>query len=257
MMQRKLRQVLATRPVEQNTAWREKLLQRGFDVVSAPLMQIEPLDLAVNAKIRSVLTDLDQFSHVIFVSQNAVGAMLSAIDMWWPQLPSGQSYIAVGEKTARVLRDGLTCLGVLAEVLVASAMNSETLLELAELQADKINDKKILICRGLGGRPLLAEQLELRGAVVKYCELYQRLVPSDLAEKLSGFTAQLDALLPVFSGEALENFCAASDNRLATVIVPSQRVANLAIAAGFKQVRVAINASEDAMLQTIVDVCGE
>ncbi|WP_096086733.1 uroporphyrinogen-III synthase [Agaribacterium haliotis] len=239
--------VVAGRPEAQNRQWAEKLAAEGFQPLLAPLLAIELLDADSDAAIRGRVADLDQYQQLIFVSQNAVNAMLPLIDRWWPQLPIAQLYIAVGAATAKLLKTGLDKLGLDSEVQCTEAMNSEALLQLESLV--QVQHQKILICRGQGGRPLLAEELTKRGAQVDYCELYRRLCPRDLAKHLTPVND--GTIVPVFSGEALANFSSVCANRQLELVVPSSRVERQARELGFSKVQQAENASETAMMQSI------
>ena len=140
-----------------------------------------PTDSTVSADrptlvLHTLVLDFDQFDKVIFVSQNAVEHAFNWLHDYWPQLPVGISYFAVGEKTAQALR----AQGLSAQV--ASGMTSEALLNLPALT--EVWGQKILICRGRGGLPKLGENLHQRGARVRYLELYERLMPSDAQQRL-------------------------------------------------------------------------
>ncbi|WP_370980449.1 uroporphyrinogen-III synthase [Agaribacterium sp. ZY112] len=241
--------ILATRPAAHNKSWAQGLSDLGYKVCRVPLLSIEPLSLQQEPSIRAAMADLDHYEYLIFVSMNAVKAMFDVVDLWWPELPVRQRYLAVGAATERSLKQQLMNYGVAAEVLCHSEMNSEGLLALAELQA--VEHKKILICRGRGGRPLLAQVLEERGAQVDYCELYERAVPQELKQQLSEYQPTKDDILPVFSGEALNNFSELETCRDIHVLVPSERVKQQALTLGFTQISVAENASEASMLDAI------
>ncbi|HEY7772224.1 MAG TPA: uroporphyrinogen-III synthase [Marinagarivorans sp.] len=235
----------ATRPPHQNAPWQKQLATLG-DTLALPLMAIQPVSSQVDLQaIKNNVMDLDQFPHVIFVSQNAVAHAFDAFDRYWPQLPVGVNFYAVGSKTAEAVRNrGL-------EVIeCGEAMNSEALLALPSLQ--KVGGDKVLICRGKGGRPLLASTLENRGALVSICELYHRVLPNTAKAQLAALPAQKHHIIPLFSGETLHNLVTALpdgfDRRAARIVVPTQLAADAAVDAGFVHVKVASNASQDAML---------
>jgi uroporphyrinogen-III synthase len=238
----------ATRPVDQNAAWLAQLATLG-ETADIPLLAIVPVTSSEDKQaIQSLIMNLDQFSHVIFVSQNAVEWAFSWIHNFWPQLPEGVLYYAVGAKTAQAARAH----GV--EVIeCGSAMNSEALLALPELS--DIADQKILICRGKGGRPKLGEVLAERGARVSYCQLYERQLPANAAALCLQLTNDKRHIIAVFSGDTLQNLLQIMPSHLnkqdVQIVVPAQHLANIALAAGFSQVRVAQNASEAAMLATL------
>src|SRR5690606_13169266 len=207
-----------------------------------------------------------------FVSQNAVNFALAWLDDYWPQLPTGIEYFAVGETTARALQK----YGLRVSALTATetgAMNSETLLREPELQ--QVAGEKIIIFRGCGGRGYMGEILRERGAHVSYCELYQRHLPESAKAQFamaSDDQSQHEqqnpqvTLVALHSGESLQHYVEvlaqlAKDVQASElvgretvkklqalpVLVPGARVADLARAAGFNKVIVAENATDKSM----------
>lgn len=245
--------VWATRPIEQNQIWLQTLEQADYEVVDLPLLAIEPLaDADATQAVKNLVLDLDQFQKVIFVSQNAVAEAFRWFEDYWPQLPQGIEYFAVGQKTAEAVARHQV--GVVSGGL---AMNSDELLGLPQLQ--DVWGQRILICRGQGGLPRLGEVLHDRGAIVRYCELYKRCLPQHSEERLNWVFNSLTGhdLVPVFSGETLQNLdtIVAAHNpavrqRLA-LVVPGKRVAKMALAMGYQDVLVANNASVNEMLAAV------
>lgn len=237
----------ASRPQHQNARWCE-LLQPLGPVLDIPLLAIVPVtNQADQQHIKSRILDLDYYEHVIFVSQNAVAQAFEWIEQYWPQIPVGVRWYAVGEKTAASVREH--CVDVIE---CGQAMNSEALLALPDLQP--VANQKILICRGKGGRTKLAEVLRDRGASVDYCELYERQSTSTdaLATRLQQDLSDVHHVVPLFSGETLLNFTNAlpieHNKGLFSLVVPAERVAQVAQQAGFEQITIAQNASEASML---------
>lgn len=255
------RRVLASRPAEQNIRWQQILQQAGFAVLNIPLMEIVELtdDEAVQ-KIKNRIIQLDLYDGVIFVSQNAVVTAFDWIEDYWPQLPAGIRFYAVGKKTAEVIEQRVACLAgfVSGQTIYAEgAMDSEALL--AQLMQHGETDKrKFLICRGAGGRPVLGDELTRKGARVDYCELYRRQLPAAAAGEVVqiAFDAARD-VLTVFSGETLDNLVAVfkkaklSAWRDIPIVVPGKRVAEKA-RASFDRIIVAENATDEAMLNALV-----
>ncbi len=243
--------VFATRPAVQNTAWIAKLEAEAWSAVALPLLNIEAVSLEDDPSLRTRLLRLDEFDTLIFVSQNAVQFGAEAIDTLWPQFPVGLHGFAIGEKTARALRDALPELG---EVRTCAAMHSQALLSLPELQ--DMRDRKVLVFRGVGGLPTISTVLRERGASLEHAELYHRRVPASLDHDLAHLELSEHDILPVFSGEALQNFHAAAerchlDVSAIPLIAPGERVCDLASSLGFTRIYRAENASEAAMLSTL------
>jgi uroporphyrinogen-III synthase len=79
---------------------------------------------------------------------------------------------AVGTATARALQTR----GIADVIVPEDAADSEALLRLPQLE--DVRDLRALIVRGEGGRELLAETLEQRGAFVRRAECYRRARPN-------------------------------------------------------------------------------
>lgn len=158
--------VLVTRPEGQQQALMRALTEAGFAVSHQSALSIEPLDLS--AAGRTLLLNLDQYHAVFFVSTNAARLALLALDELWPQWPVGVHWLAVGPATAELL----SAAGMAAE-LPRTGFDSEAVLELDCLR--DLPGKRVLICRGDGGRELVAETLQRRGAEVDVLPLYRRI----------------------------------------------------------------------------------
>lgn len=256
--------VLVTRPARQAETWCQMLRAEGAEVISIPLLELAPVSEPDQIRaIKNRILDFDLYQKAIFVSQNAVAHGMQWLEDYWPQLPTGIEYFAVGAATARALAD----FGIRARD-AGGAMNSEALLEAEELKTERVADQRILIFRGLGGRPHLGEVLSERGAQVDYCELYRRLMPENAAERLreASFNSLPEASLQVValhSGESLHNYQRAleqiaSENRPvaealanSALLVPGARVAQLARDLGFKKIIQAENATDTSMLAAL------
>lgn len=261
--------IIITRPQKQAEIWAAQLRELGANIDIVSVLALEPVTNTDQLQaIKNVILDFDLYQKAIFVSQNAVDFALTWLEDFWPQLPQGIEYFAVGETTARQLhRLGLpvTALGA----ALTGAMNSESLLQAPELQ--NVAGEKIVIFRGCGGRGKLAEVLRSRGAKVTFCELYTRTIPAQAADQLCAvFTgAETWATPPIIalhSGESLQHFLRVlataqnvdgnfySIDRVLdlTVLVPGQRVAEIAGASGFKQIIVAENATDQAMTAALL-----
>ena len=105
----------------------------------------------------------------IFVSGPAVEYFAAALEDPTLMKPDAH-YLAVGQSTGEKLArfSGLP-------VQWPQVQTSEGLLALEALQAEQVASQEVVIVRGVGGRETLAEQLCLRGAKVRYRELYQRV----------------------------------------------------------------------------------
>ncbi len=246
--------VLLTRPAGQADKLAAAIQGLGGRVTQLPLLAIEPITerIAVE-RLKTFIMALDNYDAAIFISTNAATLGLEWIESYWPQLPVGLEAYAVGPGTAEILRQlpwPVHC--------SETGVTSEHLLALPGLQ--DVAGKRIALFRGQGGRELLAETLRERGARVDYLEIYQRRVPEysrevvlkmieDNAINAVIATSQqifdsFVALLSVKGGfpQTLQSLC---------VIVPSQRVRDHALAAGFKKVIDAGGADDKAVLTSL------
>lgn len=255
--------IVVTRPLAQANPWAERLVKLGAQTSVISLLEIIPvLDNAQIRAIKNCILDLDLYNKAIFVSQNAVDLGFEWIENYWPQLPVRLDFFAVGETTAKLLYHHGAPVTDLAQSQTG-AMTSETLLQAPALQS--VAGEKIIIFRGVGGRPHIGEVLVERGAQVTYCELYERVLPAnsraDFAQLLQSNNQNL--VVALHSGEALENLkkilqelteLERAPRERIWLLVPSQRILELAKAAGFIHVYAAQNATEASMLQGLMEI---
>lgn len=258
--------VLVTRPAAQAQAWRKTLAQHGFDSIAVPMLELAPVSAREQVEaLKARVLDFDHYQKVVFVSRNAVAHAMGWLDRYWPQLPVGIEYFGVGSTTAEALRE--LNLPIRAP---GGAMNSEALLLDPALQTQQVTGQRVLIFRGVGGRPYLAQELEQRGARVDFAELYERLHPKGATEQLGAAFADPEVLrqkqiVALHSGESLHNYRKSLDElaeitsrksltqmlEQLPVLVPGQRVAELAQDLGFAHILTAENATDASMLATL------
>jgi uroporphyrinogen-III synthase len=159
----------------------------------------------------------------------------------------------------------LTAYGIHSAIVPANASNTEAVLEMPEFQL--LNNKNCLIIRGVGGRELLANTLRSRGAFVDYLELYQRVLPTPKGSSLikSYMLNNVFAAIFIYSTDALRHLMKilAKDNikknlLAIPLIVISDRVSVVAEQVGFKKIIVANEASDQAMINALLngEECG-
>lgn len=244
--------VVVTRPARQNDALVQQLHAQGANVEAIPLLAIDPLDTpAQRQKIDTQLHDLQQYQLAIFISQNAAEQTLQAMaerNLVWP---AHIQVFAIGSATTAFL----AAHGISATS--PQQMNSEGLLALPALQ--QVSGQRCTIFRGLGGRETLAQALRERGATVDYCELYRRQLPAAAAVHWINWMSGLQnrtALICINSIETLKHLQAvdpaASLRDNLTLVVPGERVTRAATAAGFAHIITANDATDNAMLHTII-----
>ena len=205
----------------------EALRSSGFDVVVAPVIEIEPTGAA---------EPIADFDIVIFLSEQAVrhGGTLDYCE--------GAAVYAVGARTG----------GALAErgfdaILPESASSEGLLNALADLE---LTGYSVLIVAGEAGRKALADGLTRRGAEVREFLCYRRL-PADVTFEGAG---DIDVVL-IGSQDGFRHVarlwfdqggCAA-----VRVVAASQRIADLGPELGFENVRIARGAATEDWLKAL------
>ena len=192
------RHVVVTRPAGQVAHLATALAGQGAIPVFYPVLEI--LDIEDPSPVLDVAIRLDSFDLAVFVSPNAIEKALGLIlprRSW----PARLRVAALGKSSERELaRNGIK--DVISPLL---RFDSEALLELPELT--DVNDKRVIIFRGDGGRELLGDTLKARGATVEYVTCYRRARPQlDPAPLLKLWEeGRLDAVT-LTSSEGLRNF---------------------------------------------------
>lgn len=184
--------IVITRPARQAALLAQQIAALGGTPLIFPTIVVLPPD--DRRALDDVQRRLAQFDYAIFVSANA--AEFGVGDVWPATLPA----FAPGPGTA----GALAAAGVVDVRQPTSTMDSEGLLELAELAAPA--GKRIVIFRGGGGRELLGESLAARGAQVAYVDCYRRAPPQTGAEGLVAAwrECRVDAVT-LTSSEGLDN----------------------------------------------------
>ena len=236
--------VLVTRPAHQADrlcAWIEASAGRP---IRFPAIEIQP---AVSKEARKRLADASTYDLLVFVSANAVHHALPLL----PAATKGRNIAAVGERTAQALADA-----GFSEILIpAAGADSEGLLALPAFC--RVSKRRILIVRGGGGRALLGDELQKRGANVDYAEVYRRSRPQrDPRNLLQGWHRMVD-VVTVSSVAGLDNlFRMLGDPGTALLqrtplVVVSPRLADRARAHGCHKVHVAASALDQAVLDSL------
>ena len=247
---------LVTRPAGQAGPLVAAIRAAGGEACEFPLLEIVPLtpaDATATAVVADTLARLDTFDAAIFISTNAVRALLARLAALGRRWPARTPCYAIGRSTARSLREaGIACESA------AATMDSEELLAHPALAA--VAGRRIVIFKGVGGRELLARSLAGRGAAVTECALYRRrLPPAASRETLRALLAAegINVVL-LSSAEALTGLLRLPGAGAAgtipadlTLVTPGERVAAAARDAGFAAVVPAANATDAAMLAAL------
>ncbi len=191
------RTIVVTRPRAQCAPLASAIEAAGGRPLIFPLLEIGPADDM--SALQAAAACLNDYAVAVFISPNAVDYALPVLlaGRTWP---AGLLPAAVGQGTVKALAAS----GVGGCVAPRERFDSEALLELPELAAERVAGRRVAIFRGDGGRELLADTLRERGATVDCITCYRRSGPLDGSQALLAAwrNGQLDALT-ISSSEGL------------------------------------------------------
>lgn len=242
MKERASRPVVITRPLTQAGAFAAQVTAIGRMPVIFPLLEIAPV--ADSTELQRVLSMLEHYALVVFVSPNAIDAAFRFIPSW----PRAVAIGIVGEGSRLALqRHGVdeSC-AVIHAPRNSERMDSEELFK--SLDLDALRGKRVLIVRGQAGRDFLTDMLRAGQVEVDHVTAYQRRLPQIDAEKAAHLRSLIDAGSEwvVTSSEALRNLRQITADVLGQdcvvklqrneIIVSHQRIAETAQSLGFSHV---------------------
>jgi uroporphyrinogen-III synthase len=230
------RSIVVTRPQAQAAPLAEAIAAAGGTPIVFPLLEISPA--ADPQPLAEAAARLAEYAVAAFVSPNAVEhalPVLLAHGAW----PAGLLPAAVGQGTVKAL----AARGVTGCIAPTERFDSEALLALPELAAERVAGRRVAIFRGDGGRELLADTLRQRGATVDCITCYRRSGPSDgVAPLLTAWRlGRLDAIT-VSSSEGLRYLVDLLDAeglaflQATPLFVPHARIAENARALGLSHI---------------------
>jgi uroporphyrinogen-III synthase len=235
--------VLVTRPEHQAHHLSRLISEQGGMAISFPVIEIKPI--AVES-----WTDLsiEHADMIIFVSRNAVDHFMAGKS---ELLTATSILIAVGKGTAEAMNKH----GLSVDFQPRQSTGAEGLLLLPELE--QVEGKQITIVRGKGGRELLADTLIARGAMINYIEVYERCLPLVSNEQCKA-AFQADKIICT-SLAGVENLMQLLKDNLEIIlvkplIVVSERIKQQALSFGFKHVVVSVDASDQSILQRLMEM---
>lgn len=241
--------VLVTRPAHQSQALCTLLEEAGAEALSMPLLEILPP--REPARASAGLAAAGDCDWGIFTSVNAVSGALSLT-------PSGSHWpgriAAIGQASARALRDR----GNVDRVLVPDAgFTSEGLL--AEPVFQSLDNTRVILIRGEGGRRHLANTLTARGAEVREAAVYRR-EPAPVSTPCFRKMLVQTEVAVITSAGALSHFVAlaraaaeSAPLRELQLVVPSERVLQKATDWGFhRRPWVAESISNGGIVDTLI-----
>jgi uroporphyrinogen-III synthase len=234
--------VLVTRP-----KLRAGRLCQLIELAGGTALQFAAIEISApeDSRSRDYARDhLTEFELAVFISPTAVEKTLDYL----VELPNHIKLAAIGSKTASSLESHGLNIDIRPD-----GHDSEALLKHPSLQAEQIAARKIVIFRGEGGRPVLGDTLQSRGAEVFYADMYQRSPPVD-ANRLNAYLQETD-IITTSSNEGLRNlYDLTTDKAQLTslfLVVPGERAQTLAQALGFDNIIIAENATDEACMNAL------
>ncbi|MBA3774930.1 MAG: uroporphyrinogen-III synthase [Betaproteobacteria bacterium] len=220
--------IVITRPARQAAGLAQQVAALGATPIVFPVIVILPP--ADRAALMRVHAQIGHYDIAIFISANAVEYGAPDPKQW----PARLATFAPGTGTAAALASA----GIHDVRIPNTTFDSEGLLALPEL--NDVAGKRVAIFRGAGGRELLRQTLEQRGATVDYVECYRRRAPQTGTDGLLEAVRQRRAhALTLTSNEGLANLWSLLDDGERTSLVrlpafvPHARVAAHARSLGF------------------------
>jgi uroporphyrinogen-III synthase len=195
-------------------------------------------DQAALAALPQQIEALAPNSLIIFTSTTAAELACQQSIHW----PAAIHILAVGQATALRLKNA----GLAPEV--PALASTEGLLGLAKLQA--IKGRQVLIVKGQGGRPDLAQVLSARGAQVSAANLYQRVNIAPPKATEVWHATQIQCIIAT-SGELIEAaFAQFALQWLQSMpwIVVSPRTQQIATKLGINKILLSEDASDQALI---------
>ncbi|HEX2549931.1 MAG TPA: uroporphyrinogen-III synthase [Gammaproteobacteria bacterium] len=228
--------ILVTRPSPAGEMLAEQIEKFNGHPILLPLIDIVPVDFP---KI-----DLAPFDWVIFISPQAVYHGAEFVRQY---LSKNIKVGAIGPGTVQALQ----AKNLSVDLYPAEDWRSEGLLAMPPMQ--DVQDKKIALIQGAGGRPFLGETFMKRGAEVTRFIVYQRQLPQlnmDFVQK-----TKIDIIITT-SSEILQNVKILFGSTLCHIplMVISHKMHDLAEDLGFQKIFVAKNATSDALIAKLTRI---
>ena len=194
--------IMVTRADRQAAALADALTALGADVVTCPVIAIEPI--AVDP---ALLQDLGRYDWLVLTSANGVDRFRDLLRDAGRSFPADIKVAAIGPETAGRAREaGMT------PVLVPPRFIAEDLAD--ALAAAAAPGARILLARAAGARDVLPEQLRARGAHVDVLEIYRAVPPAGVGPGLAAGLPGVD-MITFTSSSTVRHFVDAMPGALA------------------------------------------
>jgi uroporphyrinogen-III synthase len=237
--------IAITRPSEQAKKLSGLIEVAGGTPILFPLIDITPLE--DYALFDEAISQVVNYDWAIFISSNAVQNGMP--HLFKKGIPPNLRFAAIGPVTANELVN----FGAKNVLIPKDRFDSEALLEMPEMQ--NVSGIKFMIFRGIGGREILAETLQKRGAEVTFAECYRRTNPQTNCNVLKNLWIdnKLHAIV-VTSSEAMRFLLNLAENerwlKNTPIFVNHDRVAVMPLSLGLK-LNIAETGGDEAMFELL------
>lgn len=189
-----LPRVLVTRAVQQASTLADALVQRGFDVVAVPALEIvEPTD--GYRALDTAINKLDQFQWIIFTSANGVEAAAARMTKAGTSMPATARIASIGAATTRAIEAAGWKTALQPDTAIADSL-AEALLPYAP-------EATMLFVRAEQGRETLPLVLRRAGAQLTLASGYRTVLPEESVARIQREADSLDAVCFTSSSSVL------------------------------------------------------
>ena len=244
---------LITRPKTQAQSLANRICQHGGQVCLLPTIEIIPC--LARRQLATQLATLPPIDILIFISPSAIEQANHLLQQQPHLAWQTKLCVVMGEPSAKLLKQ----YGSIDIHYPTSHYSTEAGLALPQLQ--QVAQQHIVIFKGEGGRPLLADTLRERGATVTEIICYQRRLPTLPPEQRQQLLQQTDIncilSTSIVSADNLRILLGSTGTtwwRQRQWVVSSQRLANHLVDYRLtKPPLIAQNASDDAIISTLMN----
>ena len=250
--------VLILRPGKQGESFAASVVRHGGHALVYPMFNIALQ--SENTELARVIGELEESELVIFVSVNAVKAVVQYMHHHDICFPDSVLVAAIGSTTKSCLEEH----GLWADVMPTQTEDSEGLLR--SIRALPKKPARVKVFRGEDGRELLYQSLQSDGIDVEHIECYRNIPNSAPIEPvLTEFLQAKTGVICFTSERIMVEMMNRADRSLVDtilakpVVVFSQRIADACTHYGFhNRIVVAENPSDQGMLAGVFQTlsCG-
>jgi uroporphyrinogen III methyltransferase/synthase len=166
--------ILITRPRHQARELRQRLEEKGADVISMPAIEIQ--GLADYTDLDKALSGLSNYDYLVFTSVNGVTAFFERLfnKGYDARALAGLTTACIGPRTAKELEKFHLRSDLIPNEYVAESLLTEF--------PDRLQGKRVLIPRALEARDVLPKGLGSRGATVDVVPAYRTVGTDDILD---------------------------------------------------------------------------